>query len=373
MEVLHICSDYPGSSVHRNLYEKLDERGIKQYIYCYFGEKKYEGRNYFEGKAAKIYYACILKKYDRYFYHYKGYKVARDLKRRIDVGKIDVIHATTLFSDGGIAYRLHKEYHIPYIVTVRNSDINIHLKKAYHEWPYVKKILKNAERVIFISEALKNAFYNHSYIKNILLDIENKIIVQPNGIDDFWFDHCAKDRQIPPENHKLIYVGVFDSNKNIFRMIDAVLHLRAKYHDIHLTLVGGRGELKLKVKLLADAHSDVIDYIGLVNDKEKLRDIYREHSVFVMPSIYETFGLVYIEALSQGLACVFTKGQGIDGMFTKDVGEAVNPMSVEDIARGIDRILQNRKIYNNINLNLELFRWEKIAGKYEDLYNLIVK
>lgn len=372
MKVLHICSDFSGSKVHQNLYKSLEGLGASQEVYCYFSEKKYEGRNFFESEATKIHYACILNKYDRYFFHYKGYKVTHDLKKRIDVRNIDITHATTLFSDGSVAYRLYKKYHIPYIVTVRNSDINLHLKKAWHEWAYGKKILINAERIIFISEALKLNFCEHKYIKKFLPEIKEKIVVQPNGIDDYWLDNNTKDRAIASDNHKLIYVGVYDYNKNIFRLTDAVLSLKEKYQDIKLTLVGGRGELKTQVKELAEAHNDVLDLKGLVTDRDQLRDLYQRHSVFVMPSIHETFGLVYIEAMTQGLACVYTKGQGIDGMFPKEIGEGVDPLSVEDIARGIDAILANRSSYSNKSVDMEQFSWQGIAIKYIAMYNQVL-
>lgn len=372
MKVLHICSDFPGSKVHQNLYKALEKMGITQEIYTYFNKSKYRNRNFFESNSSNIHYACILNKYDRYFFHYKGHKITLDLKKRIDVSKIDLIHATTLFSDGSVAYRLYKMYHIPYIVAVRNSDINIHLKIAWHEWLYGKKILMNAQKIVFISEALRRNFCEHAYIKKLLPEIEGKIVVRPNGIDDYWLDNCSKDRLILPDNHKLIYVGVYDQNKNIYRLIDAVMSLKEKYPDIRLTLVGGRGELKSQIKELAETHNDVLDFKGLVTEREQLRELYLKHSLYVMPSIHETFGLVYIEAISQGLACVYTKGQGIDGMFPKEVGEAVNPFSIEDIASGIDAILTKRDEYHNKGIDLEQFRWSGIAKEYMGIYKNIL-
>lgn len=52
-----------------------------------------------------------------------------------------------------------------------------------------------------------------------------------------------------------------------------------------------------------------------------------------MPSYHETFGLVYIEALTQHLAIVYTKGQGVDGMLDSSVGEAVKASSKANIKR----------------------------------------
>ena len=63
--------------------------------------------------------------------------------------------------------------------------------------------------------------------------------------------------------------------------------------------------------------------------------------VFAMVSHHETFGLVYIEALSQGLPVLFTQGQGIDGTFSELVGVAARPSSVAGIRRGLEQIIDN--------------------------------
>ena len=372
VKVLHICNDFSGSKVHANLYKSLESLGVSQVVYTYFINPKYIGRNFFQSEYTKIIYANVLTKYDRYFFYYKGWKLFCDLKKHVNPCDIDICHATTLFSDGSVAYRLYKKYHIPYIVTIRNTDINLHLRNASYRWPYAKRILLNAAMIIFISEASKNKFCNHSYIQKFLLCLKDKMIVIPNGIDDYWLNCPALNRQKPANNHKVVYVGVFDENKNIFRLAEAVMSLRKKYPDIHLTLVGGRGALKEQVKEMACHNPDVIDYCGLITDKEVLRNIYLQHSIFAMPSFHETLGLVYIEAISQGLACIYTKGQGIDGMFPSETGIGVNPGSVSEIANAIDLIFQNRSKFSNSSIDLDAFRWSRISQIYYNMYMSIL-
>ena len=93
-----------------------------------------------------------------------------------------------------------------------------------------------------------------------------------------------------------------------------------------------------------------------------------------MPSIVETFGLVYLEALSHNLPVVYTRGQGIDGLLDKQVGERVNPLSQSDIARGIAVILRNRPQYEAVSslVNFPDYSWETIAQHYLKLYETIL-
>lgn len=365
MKVLHICHDFPGSKVHRNLYQELENLGVTQFVYTYFDKDKYFGRNYFKSGTVQIIYSKILSKYDRLFYHYKIYKVYKDVKSKIELGDVDIIHAATLFSDGGVAYQIYKERHTPYIVSVRNTDVNLFLKMMPHTWQSCKTILKNAHAIVFVSEAMKEQFQSNRFITSFYKEIQNKIIVQPNGIDDFWIDNVQKRMCV---NHNIVYVGVYDKNKNVIKLIKAIKNLSIEYPDIKLTLVGGRGNLKEKIKRISVNHPKLIVFKGLITDRNELLKIYRQNSIFAMPSFHETFGLVYLEAMSQGLACLYTKGQGIDQMFSDKIGKAVNPHSLKDIINGLDEILKHRDEYCTDEINFNSFRWCNIALSYRNLY-----
>jgi glycosyltransferase involved in cell wall biosynthesis len=89
-----------------------------------------------------------------------------------------------------------------------------------------------------------------------------------------------------------------------------------------------------------------------------------------MPSFAETFGLVYAEALSQGLPLIYTKGQGIDGYFRDgEVGYAVDPNDPEEIADRISMILRRYlEISNFCTAQAGQFSWERIGNIYKSLY-----
>lgn len=373
MRVLHICNDYCGSKVHSNLYAELDRQGVQQTVYAYHRDSSLEGKNWFEAEYTNIVYRPILSTYHRVFYHKKIRDVYADLKSRLsaDLPTYDLLHATTLFSDGTVAHRVYKEYGTPYIVTVRNTDINKFLGYAPHTWLTGMDVLKDARKIIFISKAPMEKFCRHFFIKRILPEIQDRFVLQPNGIDSYWIDNVATNNL--NLNHHIIYVGKFDLNKNVTRLVEAVLQLSKQVKDIHLHLVGGDGSREDKIKALVASHPDCLTYHGKIFDKEKLRTLYRQCSVFAMPSIYETFGLVYIEALSQGLAVLYTKNQGIDGLLDERIGEKVNALSTRSIEEGLKKLLCNRSAYfTHEVVDFGQFRWKSIAEKYKNLYEKII-
>lgn len=373
MHILHIPSDFIATKVHVSLFKELASQGVKQTIYCPIRHPSLEGSNSFQAEGTDIVYDFVIRPYHRYFYHIKRHDVFRSLQKMVNLKDIDLCHAATLLSDGGQAYMIYRKYHIPYIVAVRNTDINGFLDRAPNTWLAAREILSNAEKIVFISKALMDIFCNHKRIKSILPDIKNRMVLIPNGIDDYFLDHVNSDIRVC-QGHKVLYVGNFSHNKNVLRLCEAVWQLskEKEFVDIKLTLVGGGGrDADENVPLWIENHKEIVDFAGPIYEKDKLCDYYRSHSVFAMPSIHETFGLVYIEALSQNIPVVYTKGQGIDGLFPSAIGEAVDPLSVDAIKSALRVILTTNDKYSNKEIDFEKFRWSKIANNYIDIYKQI--
>lgn len=372
MRVLHICNDFYDSSVHTNLYRRLDRLGVSQTVFTYYRGTGMDGKNAFAGERTNFVYRGGLGTIHRFLYHLKQRTVARQLAEIPDLSGYDLCHATTLFSDGPLAYRLFQQFGIPYVVTVRNTDVNEFMKVAPHTWPAGRRVLRHAAKIVFLSKAMQEKFCRSIVVRGMLPALRDKFVMQTNGIDDWWLSHVTTEPA--PDNHALLYVGRFNVNKNVERLIGAVESLSGEFPDIRLTLVGGRGGREKHVLEAVRQHPERLQYLGPIYDKEKLQTVYRQHTLFAMPSIFETFGLVYLEALSQNLPVVYTRGQGIDGLLDKRVGERVNPLSQSDIARGIATILRNRLQYQAVSslVNFPDYSWETIAQHYLKLYETIL-
>lgn len=371
MNVLHICNGYADSIVHSNLTKVLDELGIQQTVYCPVREEKFLGRYQFEGKNIDFVYSFCIKPWYKFVYHYKRWRLYKDLKRRITLDKFDVIHAPTLFSDGGLALKAYKEYGIPYVVAVRNTDINVFIKYLKHTHYIGREIALKAKKIFFISKGEMDEFIESDFARPIYSQIKDKMVLQPNGIENYWHEHIS---HTPRRGHQILYVGDFTPNKNVCRVIKAIAQLRkeSEFADLKFVVVGGGKDKDGTTLKMIESHPDFIEYLGKIYDKERLSGIMRQSSLFVMPSIHETFGLVYIEALSQNLPVIYSKGQGIDGLFDESIGIGVNALSVDEIREAIWKILNNPSRYNNDRVSFADFDWKNIAERYISFYQNII-
>lgn len=368
MKILHICNDFSYTRVHSNLYRALDRNGVNQVIFHPLREEKNRGKNFedFPFKKSKILYSELLKGYHRFLFRFKVKFLYSNLSKQIDFKTLDFIHATTLFSDGTIAYKIWCKYKTPYIVTVRNTDVEVFLKFRPDLVFLANKILKNASKVVFISGSDYKKLISKIIIRPFLSSFINKSEIINNGIDDYWLNNVTEKEIKEPKN--LLYIGSFLKRKNVLKLIEVFEEISFKKPNLFLNLVGGYGEDLEEVVKISKQNSQ-INYLGVISDKKELLKIYRSSDIFTMVSHRETFGLVYLEAMSQGLPVLYSKNQGISEDFPSNIGEKVDPFSKDDIKQGLLNLLANYKDYNLNEIDFEKFRWSKIADHYLKIYD----
>lgn len=377
--ILHISNDYSGSTVYKNLVQELDELGIKQIVYHPLRDLNRVGVNSVEltDSNSEIIYSPILNWHvDRVFYPYKIFKIYRDIQSKIDFSEVFLIHAHTWYSDGGVAYLLSKKYNIPFVCAIRSTDLNLFHKRLFYLRPFGLKIIRAAKCLFLISESYRNKLLNESSLEKVKTILDNKLHVLPNGVESYWLQNTVKpktkDTKIKTEGRvDLIYVGTFISRKNLLLIQQAVISINKDPSDffVHLNIVGGGGRDEKKVLELSEQFPSYFTYHGKIYDKNVLRELYRSCNFFVMPSSSETFGLVYVEAMTQGVPILYAQGEGIDGFYSNDIGEKVSIPSVAEIKSKIIKMIENESNYSiPLNLIQKNHSWTEIAKKYIDIY-----
>lgn len=375
-KILHITNDYAGSTVYKNLIRALDKQGAQQIVYTPVKKKTDIGENKLDLKTpgSKLIYSHILNKtFDRVFYRFKIHKIYRDLNSKVDLSQIDFIHAHTWYSDGGVACLIQKKYGTRYIITVRNSDINAFQKYLIHERPFGRKIIEKAKAVIVISASYKRKVQLQRSLQSIQKGLKAKLRVIPNGVDPYWIKnvrHKESCKTGSTSTFNILFIGKFTTGKNILALQEAILQLNQNRETIaKLHFVGGGGKATQEVEQKIEAHPDVFRYYGKVYDKDKLSQIIRKCDIFAMPSRHETFGLVYVEAMLQGLPILYTEGEGIDGFYSESIGEKVQDFTSEEIAGKLNEMIVN---YDKYYIPIEKIKikhnWSLIAEDYKRLY-----
>ncbi|PIB23018.1 hypothetical protein BFP75_10980 [Maribacter sp. 4G9] len=372
MNLLHINAYYIDNHLYSQLYKTLDSE-LQQKVYIPI-KKDRVAENVVELKQGELIFEQVIKPVHKYNYFKKIKEITSSLIEKNVHENIDFIHAHNLFTDGVIAYNLKKKFGIKYIVAIRTTDIELQYKYMYHRRARVKKVLEDAEQIIFISPNYRDKFLT-MLSESFIARIKNKIKIVPNGIDDFWLNNQKKPtaKSLEKKVH-LLYVGQIMQRKNVFPLMEAINLLNTKKGEekYDLTIIGGANTYEKEFYnsfLSTIKQFNWVKYKGVIKDKKMLLQEYRNCDIFAMPAKGELFGLVYIEALSQGKPVIYAKGEGINGFLEgKQVGKSVDPDDLEDICDGIIYLKENYISFNDFSEVVEPFNWNRIANLYKSMY-----
>jgi glycosyltransferase involved in cell wall biosynthesis len=210
---------------------------------------------------------------------------------------------------------------VPFVAGVHNSDLEVLTNPLYkfHFKKRLKTALQNAKAIACRS------FVIEKKLLKLFPEFNGKTFVAPSGIAQS--DNFDENIQ-SPENSEIsvLTCANFKKRKNIDKLINAC---KGKYK---LTVIGD-GKLRKSLEKL----DNNVQFLGWLNHDEVLTQM-KNHDVFVLPSVGETFGMVYLEAMSQGCITVCTKDDGIDGIIKDGENGFLTLPNSQDIKNTLDRI-----------------------------------
>ena len=181
MNILHINCNYMDSQLHQNMIETLNKRKINNTVFVPL--KKMEG-HIVKPKDYVVPKVCF-KNIDRFFYHIKQKKILKCVEDTFDIDSFSCFHAYTVFTDGNVARTLWKKTGIPYVVAVRNTDVNLFFKRLFYLRKTGINVLKDAKAIFFLSETYQKEVLDNYVPEKFKKQISEKSYIVPNGIDDF--------------------------------------------------------------------------------------------------------------------------------------------------------------------------------------------
>lgn len=248
--------------------------------------------------------------------------------------------------------------------TPQNIDLFTDISGQLHD----KLLLKRAHKYLSGATAITKAA-----LEMTLKDYKGKKAVIYNGVDsrlfrpvkniDYW-DNIPKDKQIVMTNGRLV------KQKGIDYLIKAMKGLDARL------IIFGRGPLENELKELAKKEGVDAIFITEKISNEQLVQLINLCDVFVLPSLYETFGLAAAEAMACGKAVVATNIHGLPEVIG-DSGLLVTSRDVEGLKAAIKFLLEDEKYRKKIGKKArervkKNFNWDDIAKRYEAFYKHII-
>ena len=203
----------------------------------------------------------------------------------------------------------------------------------------------------------------------------DKITVIPEGVDLGLFK--PKTNGLASENI-VLFVGRIAPEKGLMHLIKAIPRVAKVFPSTSVLIVGEDQGIQKDLTKTAEKLKveKIVHFLGPKFGRE-LVGTYRKARLFVLPSLYETFGLAVLEAMATGLPIVATRVGGIPELVEEGRnGILVNPGEHEALAEAIIKFLSDFELSSRISkmnaMKAKQYSWkniaEKIEGVYKDLY-----
>lgn len=362
MSILHICCNLAGSTVFPQMFEALRDEGLSQIVFVPEKRAGDVGKNVPQGVRTHV--ALTVRPSDALLFFRKAQRTIPEIEKQVDLKGVSLIHAHTLFTDGWIAHDLGQKHGIPYVVTLRYSDIETIWTYEPHLRARARAILRDAKRVVFLSEAARGKVLTRWLSKKDREIIEPKTAVIPNGIRPEWLTGTVREN--PQEPLRVGFAGKMNKRK---RPLDALCAVHRAAENDTPCVLRAVGEGKLMNDLVAGLHEGDA-YLGVARGMDAMKRFYADVDVLLVPSSAETFGMVYLEAMSQGVPVLYTRSQGFDGQFPE--GEVGFSVVCGDISQQAQALADVKADYAARSarciLHAKDYAWPLIAKRWMEIY-----
>jgi len=277
--------------------------------------------------------------------------------------KFDIIHAHSFYPAGYCACKLSEQYKIPLVVTEHSSGV---LNKIYkgEKLHLLKYTVNHCNKFICVSSALKQSIC--SQIKT-----NKKLIVIPNMYSSiFSYSNFRK------KNNEFVFfsIGSFINSKRHILTVSCFDKAFKDKSNVKLRIAGS-GELYgiLHKQIHENNLSEKIQLLGLLNRKQIKNELDNCDS-FILASAYETFGIVYIEAMACGKPVITARNGGANDIINETNGILVDVDNKEQLVKAFQYMYQNADKYDSKKIAADCYAKyseDAVVKQLSDIYKEI--
>jgi glycogen(starch) synthase len=277
---------------------------------------------------------------------------------------------------GPAATALAKAAGAPLLVTVHATEHGRH--QGWVDKPpqstihgLERRFARRADRVIVCSH------YMRDHVADVFGVRESGVTVIPNGIDPTDLQPMAdldalRARFASPGDRLVLLCGRLVYEKGFQLALDALPDVIRRVGNVRFLVAGsGPHETELRAqarKLGLDSHGTFAGWIG----DDVLHSLYRIADLCVVPSLYEPFGLVALEAMASGCPCIVADTGGLREVVPVDVGLRFRARDARSLGRMMERVLTDdilrERLVAEASEHVLRFDWGDVARRTLEVY-----
>ncbi len=290
-----------------------------------------------------------------------------------EAGACDVIHAATELV-APLAMFLSFFTRKPYVISAHGTYADAATYPRHLRWLY-RLSFQRAARVLAVSRYTAGVVRKSFNVR--------RIDIIPGG---FSPTASASAEKRLGDGHRMLAVGAVKARKGFHTLVEACDLLRRKGFSFEMDCVGPKDSSsyveRLEKRVRELGLEACVKFHGRVSE-QALQDYYAKADLFVLPSehsgtAFEGLGLVYLEAMAQGLPAIGCLDSGAEDVIRDGVnGKLVPPGDAEALASAIKETFDDPASWQRMSTSapqsVERFRWERVGADTESVYKAVVQ
>jgi len=289
-------------------------------------------------------------------------------------GHPDIIQVHSSLWAGVVASQIHKRHKVPYVITehrsrfVGNSSEALNMFRPWYTGP-LQEAFRGAAAIISVSPALQ------AKIIEIYPRAREKMDVIFNMVDTGFFTPPS-EKTTSGKPFRLFSLAYLEPVKGMDTLLEALKICNDRFPGkFELTIGGDGSERHYLEKYCADHRiAKQVRFTGMLN-RDQVREEMRSADAFVLPSRFEAFGVVYIEAMACGVPVIATRAGGPESFVIPGTGLLIEPNKPEELTNAIYKLHADVHQYSPQYIREyaeKNFSRQGIANKYITLYQNIL-
>lgn len=292
------------------------------------------------------------------------------LKRLIKTQSIDIVHIH--MSERGSCIRtfffigLCNRKHVPVIVHSHGSEIEPWYASLNSiEKQMFDKRMRSVSAILVLTPGWTD-FWSRIVSPKIIHIIPNYIQTNPIKEKEYLMDGCLK----------ILFMGQIGDRKGTFDLVKAVKILKERKHKVHLDICGDGDQEKCKELIKKEGLSNEVEVLGWIAGERKRLELEKADCL-VLPSRYESFGIVLLEGMANQLPCICG-----DGGYSKEIiknnedGFVIRSGNETSIAEALEKLYDKnltqkmgQRAYCDVK---QFYSEERVVGNLKEVYSTLL-
>lgn len=279
-------------------------------------------------------------------------------------GHIDLMHAHVSYPGGYLASLLGREFGVPYVLTEHMGPFPFpNLMRGQRPLPEITDAFAYATANIAVSSSLAQRIASFGYSQPSVI---------PNMVDERVFSLGI------PKGKKIVFFTLcgISQQKGIDHLLEAIALWNPPADRFEFRIGGDGPQLAAyQARVRELGLGDCIRWLGAVR-REHVPEMFKECNIFVLPSRYETFGVVYAEAIACGKPIIATRCGGPESIVNKNNGLLVDIDDVFALSHAMQTLAENWTKYDPQVIRNDFeqrFSRGAVVNQLKSIYNEVLR